>query len=153
MTPSSILRKSFLIASCLLVFTAGAFAKDVTISDKLKEAFKQSFPDAEQVKWVESEDKYTVNFKQGDVLTRMDYDKDGNFISSLRYYSEKHLPVSVICTLHKKYPERKIFGVTEVTAESTVAYFVKLEDASNWYTVRCDFDGAMQTVEKYKKAD
>ncbi|HEY6901912.1 MAG TPA: PepSY-like domain-containing protein, partial [Puia sp.] len=116
------------------------------------QAFKQTFPDAQQVKWAEQEDKYMVNFKQGEILTKIEYDKEGNFLSSLRYYTEKNLPVSILCRLQKKYGDKKVFGVTEMTTDTTVEYYIKLEDENNFITVRSNADGNMQIVEKYKKA-
>jgi hypothetical protein len=105
------------------------------------------------VKWVEQADKYTVSFKQNDILTKVDYDKDGNFVSSLRYYTEKNLPVTVLCRLQKRYADKTVFGVTEVATEAATEYYIKLEDAKNWLTVKSDADGNMQVIEKYKKAD
>jgi hypothetical protein len=153
MTPINFIRKSVLFTVCLLSLSAGVFANgNFTISDKLLQAFKQTFPDAQQVKWAEQEDKYMVNFKQGDVLTKIEYDKEGNFLSSLRYYSEKNLPVSILCRLQKKYGDKKVFGVTEMTTDSAVEYYIKLEDDTTWITVRSNADGNMQIIEKYKKA-
>src|ERR1700754_4468201 len=154
MTPINFIRKNLLTTCFMLVLSAGAFAgaPEYTISDKLLQAFKQTFPDAQQVRWAEQEDKYMVNFKQGEILTKIEYDKDGNFVSSLRYYSEKNLPVSILCRLQKKYGDKKVFGVTEMTTESAVEYYIKLEDATTWMTVRSNSDGNMQVIEKYKKA-
>jgi len=154
MTPRHFISKTFLLALCTLAISTGAFAAgDYTISDKLLQTFKQTFPDAQQVIWSEQGDKYTVNFRQDEILTKVEYDKDGNFLSSLRYYTEKNLPVTILCRLQKKYPEKKIFGVTEMATESSVEYYVKLEDATTWTTVRSNIDGNMQVVEKYKKAE
>jgi hypothetical protein len=150
---------------CLLSLSAAVFARPATttpatattptytISDKLLATFKQTFPDAEQVKWVEQEDKYTVNFKEKGILTKIEYDKDGNFVNSLRYYTEKNLPVNILCKLQKKYADKKVFGVTEMSTESAIEYYIKMEDANNWITVRSTQDGNMQVVEKYKKAE
>jgi hypothetical protein len=145
--------KRVLLACFLLTLSAGVFAAaDGNISDKLLQAFNKTFPDAQQVKWAETEDKYMVNFKQGDVLTKVEYDKEGNFLNSLRYYTEKNLPVNILCRLQKKYSDKKVFGVTEITSDTNVEYYIKLEDAQNWITVKSNVDGAMQVVEKYKKA-
>src|ERR1700744_1684302 len=153
MTPHHSIRKTFFTALCLLVFSAGAFAtKELGISDKLLQTFKQTFPDAQQVVWAEQGDKYTVNFRQGDILTKVEYDKDGNFTSSLRYYTERNLPVTILCRLQKRFSDKKIFGVTELATDSSVEYYIKLEDENNWYTVRSNGDGYMQVIEKYKKA-
>jgi hypothetical protein len=153
MTPSQFIKKPFLILVCLLTVSAGVFAHGgIEINEKLLQTFKQTFPDAEQVKWLEATDKYTVNFTDNGILTKVDYDKDGNFISSVRYYYEKNLPVNIICRLQKKYSNKKVFGVTEMTTESNVEYYIKLEDETSWMTVKSNVDGNMEVVEKYKKA-
>jgi hypothetical protein len=145
--------KKFILACCLITLSAGAFAAaDANISDKLLQAFHKTFPDAQQVKWAETEDRYMVNFKQGDILTKVEYDKEGNFLNSLRYYSEKNLPVNILCRLQKKYTDKRVFGVTEITSEANVEYYIKLEDAENWITVKSNVDGNLQVVERYKKA-
>ena len=153
MTPRVFIQKALFTFVCFLTLSAGAFATDgFSISEKMLQSFKQTFPDAEQVKWLEGADRYTVNFKENGILTKIDYDKDGNFISSLRYYMERNLPINILCRLQKKYADKKVFGVTEVTSDATVEYYIKLEDADNWITVKSNADGNMQVVEKYKKA-
>jgi hypothetical protein len=153
MTPQHPIRKTFFMSLFLLVLSAGAFAaKETNISEKMLQTFKQTFPDAQQVVWSEQGDKYTVNFRQGDILTKVEYDKDGNFLGSLRYYTEKNLPVTILCRLQKKYSDKKIYGVTEMATDSSVEYYIKLEDETTWMTVRANTDGTLQVVEKYKKA-
>jgi hypothetical protein len=176
MTPNQFFRKTLLVFACLLTVAASVFADqnftmgnnftlgtkadglatgtnpDVPISDKLLQVFSKTFPDAKQVKWVEEPDRYTVSFKQNDILTKVEYDKDGNFVSSLRYYSEKNLPVTVLCQIQKKYSGKTIFGVTETATESNTQYYIKMVDDHYWMTIRSDADGNMQVVEKYKKA-
>jgi len=153
MKRSQIFRKHFLTLASLLTLSAGVFAADnFIINEKLLQSFKQTFPDAEQVKWLEQSDKYTVNFKENGILTKIDYDKDGNFLSSLRYYTEKNLPINILCKLQKKYSGKKVFGVTEMTTDSNVEYYIKLEDDKNWITVKSNADGIMQVTERYNKA-
>jgi len=152
MTPRSFLSKSVLSLALIVSLSAGAFASNgFIINEKLLATFKQTFPDAQQVRWVEAKDKYTVNFSENGILTKIDYDMDGNFVSSLRYYTEKNLPINLLCKLQKKYADKKVFGVTELTADNVVEYYIKLEDDKNWITVKSNADGNMQVVEKYKK--
>jgi hypothetical protein len=154
MTPRALIQKTLFTLVCFMTLTAGAFATDgFTISEKMLNSFKKTFPDAQQVKWLEQADRYTVNFSENGVLTKIDYDKDGNFISSLRYYKEKNLPINILCRLQKKYADKKVFGVTEMTTDAAVEYYIKLEDDENWITVKSNADGNMQVVEKYKKAN
>lgn len=166
MTTNYFIKRTALVTCCLLTISAGVFASDAgvfandtgvfainnfAIGDKLLQAFQQTFPDAKQVKWMEEPNAYEVSFRQNDILTKVVYDKDAHFVSSLRYYSEKNLPVTVICQLQKKYPGKTIWGVTELSTELSTEYYVKLVDDRDWYTVRSDADGNMQTIEKYKK--
>ena len=170
MTPNLFIRKTLLVTGCLLTLSAGVFAgtnavtntasygvtnagPNFTVSDKLLQAFHQTFPDARQVKWIEEPKGYAVSFRQNDILTKVEYDKDANYVSSLRYYTEKNLPVTVLCQLQRKYAGKKVFGVTELSTESATDYFIKLVDDQNWYTVRSDSEGTMQLIEKYKKAE
>ena len=154
MTPRALIQKTLFTLVCFMTLTAGAFATDgFTISEKMLNSFKKTFPDAQQVKWLEQADRYTVNFSENGVLTKIDYDKEGNFISSLRYYKEKNLPINILCRLQKKYADKKVFGVTEMTTDAAVEYYIKLEDDENWITVKSNADGNMQVIEKYKKAN
>jgi len=161
--------RQVMILVCLLTIGSGAFANagtkmtgttiagtvitGITISDKLLQEFKQTFPNAVDVKWIESTDKYTVDFKENGITTKIDYDKDGNFVSSFRYYTEKNLPISLLCKIQKKYPGKKVFGVTEITLDNSIEYYIKLEDEKYWLTVKSNIEGSMQVVEKFKKAE
>ena len=81
------------------------------------------------MQWHEEVDMYTVNFYEDNILTKIQYDKDGNFMSSLRYYTEKNLLVNVTVQAAKEVSREKVFGVTEVTSDATVEYYIKMEDA------------------------
>ena len=164
MTTNHFIKRTLLVACCLLTISAGVFVgvpagriarvsagPEFSVSDKLLQVFQQTFPDAKQVKWVEEPGGYEVSFRQNDILTKVVYDKDAHFVSSLRYYSEKNLPVSILCQLQKKYSGKTVWGVTEQSTESSTEYYVKLVDDRNWYTVRSDAEGNMQTIERYKK--
>jgi hypothetical protein len=123
------------------------------INEKLVQSFKQTFPQAAEVNWQELADSYVVNFTEGPVRTRITYDKEGNFTSSIRYYKETNLPVNILCKIKKRYANEKVFGVTELTSDSHVEYYVKMENATNWITVKSDGEGNMEQVEKYKKTE
>jgi hypothetical protein len=166
MTTNYFIKRTLLATCCLLTISAGVFANgtgvftgdtgvfandNFTIGDKLLQVFHETFPDAKQVKWMEEPNGYEVSFRQNDILTKVVYDKDAHFVSSLRYYSEKNLPVTIICQLQKKYSGKTVWGVTELSTELSTEYYVKLVDDRNWYTVRSDADGNMQTIERYRK--
>jgi hypothetical protein len=143
--------KKNIFAFCLILvcFSGYAFA---TINEKVLATFKSTFPTAQEVAWQEFPDHYVVNFMEEGVRNRINYDRDGNFIGATRYYSAEHLPVNILTRVAKKYPNRTIFGVTEVETDSNTDYYIKLEDSENWTTVKSDDSGNMQIIETYKKA-
>src|SRR5215470_13730574 len=112
------MKKNLILSISLLAMSVLAFAKP-TVDEKLLKSFKETFPKAEQVKWEEFTDNYIVNFVVMGIRERISYDKDGNFINATRYYTEENLPLNVYCKIKKKYPNQKVFGVTEVETEAS----------------------------------
>jgi hypothetical protein len=142
----------------LLVFAAvlatgiKSFAGNGTgINEKLVLSFNKIFPQAENVIWQEFSDRYMVHFEEENIRALVNYDKDGNFLNSIRYYKAEILPPHILYKIIKKYPGKKIFGITEITNEEGIDYFIKMEDDANWFTVKSDPGGSFEIVEKYQK--
>ena len=122
------------------------------IHDKLLQAFKETFPNAEKVVWSEGPDNYFVSFTEEGVLNSITYHKDGEFVSSMRYYQERNLPYYILVNIKRKYPGKKIFGLSEISSADTILYYVKIEDDKRWMTVMSDSHGDLCVVEKFRKA-
>ncbi|HYF32731.1 MAG TPA: hypothetical protein VD993_16510 [Chitinophagaceae bacterium] len=149
------MKKLFAFAVCLVMMTATSFANTDPntddVNEKVLRAFQETFPVVNEVKWKEYDNYYTVSFKQHTIQSEVRYDKEGNFLSSLRYYKEDMLPLSVLHQLKKKYSKKTIFGVTELIVGADVAYFIKLEDEKTWLTIKSDQQGNLSVYEKLKK--
>jgi hypothetical protein len=143
------MKKTITTIAALFMIVA-AFAG--TPNDKVLKIFNATFSSPQEVTWYDHETYYDVSFVQAGIRSNVKYDKEGNFLSSIRYYGEQNLPINIVCQLKKKYADKKIFGVTEITNADEVNYFVKLEDEKNWITVKVTGNGQMTSVEKYKKA-
>ena len=123
-----------------------------TVNEKLIQAFQAAFPRAEKVDWNESGDHYFVHFKDHEILSEIEYDHEGNFIASERYYSSVDmLPIHLAWALHKKFPDKTIFGITETNTEAETLYYVKLQDNKEWITVKGSSDGITQVIERFNK--
>jgi hypothetical protein len=151
--------KKFLIVFATLLIGLSSFAfSPKEIDEKLIQVFKTSFPNAVSVNWSESPESYVVNFFENGIRSRVIYQKDGSFVHFTRYYQEENLPFSVRFKVTKLYPERKIFGVVEVSTVSDeqnsafVEYYVKMEDQKSWVTVKVDSEGYVKVVDKFRKA-
>ena len=142
--------KKVLMITCALMIAAGSFAAS-PVSEKALKAFKATFTGAENVVWSDAANLYTVKFTQEGVNTFVKYDEEGNFISARRYYNAEKLPVDIQCKLKNKFADKTVFGVTEYTVADETSYYIKLEDAKTWTTVKFDNARNMEVMEKYGK--
>jgi hypothetical protein len=152
----SLAMKKLTIVLAVLLIGLSSFAGN--IDEKLIRSFNASFPNAVSVTWTESTDSYAVSFFENGIRSRVIYQKDGSFVHFTRYYQEENLPYAIRFKVTKLYPERKIFGVVEVSTVSDVEsnvlveYYVKMEDAKSFVEVKVDSDGALQVVDRFRKA-
>jgi hypothetical protein len=145
--------KKFLVM--LFLVAAGyhlAEGRSVPINEKIVMNFKEIYPNAMQVSWIENPETYTVYFVENGIKVNIIFNRDGSFVSSARYYKEEYLPYYLLAEIRKKYPSKKVYGVSEMTTPGMISYFVKLEDAKSWITIKMDSEGNMKLVEKFKKA-
>ena len=107
---------------------------------------------AEKVDWMENGDRYFVHFTENAVLSEIEYDHAGNFLSSVRYFKNPNLlPLQLSWELHKRFADKTIFEITETTSGSETFYYIKLEDKKDWTTVKSTIDGSMEVIEKSGK--
>ena len=120
-------------------------------SEKLLYSFLNMFPLAEHAKWTEDTKGYFVSFTQAGILSKVAYDPQGDFIYALRYYKEENLPLAILLEVREKFTGKKIFGVTELSTPTNTTYYLKLEDAKNWYTIQVTTSGDVTIDEQKKK--
>lgn len=144
--------KKILLFFVLVLAAAGAFAKDPSeVSEKVLKAFRETFTEARQVSWQESDNNYAVRFMQKEVRYIVYYSKEGVITHSMRFYQPGLLPVNILKEIKNSYKNKIPYGVTEITNDGEVAYFVKMEDAKYWYTVKFSAYGNSELYEKFKK--
>jgi hypothetical protein len=138
--PAQKIAASLLLSATLTTYALASEAPARDINEKAKKAFVRTFPNAEAINWTESKsgDTYTAYFRMYDVKTVANFDRDGQIISVIRYYGEDRLHLTVLALLKSKYADKTIAGVTELSKNQNedVAYFVKLQDDTHWYTVK-----------------
>jgi hypothetical protein len=148
--------KKLIVALSFALFTTGAFAfspsEKFTPTEKVLKAFTETFSGAEEVKWEEYSTYFTVSFINSGIRSKVNYDKEGNMLGSIRYYNPELLPLNILAKIKKENAKKSLFGVTEVTLGNEVTYYIKLEDAKTWTTLKVDASGNSVVFEKYKKA-
>jgi hypothetical protein len=147
------MKKIILFAALLVSIGATATGYLPDVNEKVLKAFKETFEKAQNVEWYEYENYYQANFKMDDIQVRAQYDEEGVLLKTMRYYGEKQLLPNIVSRLKKKYANREVFGVTEITSAEEVTFLVTLKDDKNWYVVKSDVYGNLEQTEKFKRAD
>ena len=143
--------KKLLIFLSLFAALTAAAAEPPEVNAKVLKAFNETFVKATDVVWHEMQNSYEAHFKQSDIVTRAVYDTEGNLLRTTRYYSEENLPINILSKLKKRYTGKSVFGVTEVTTEEDVSYYITLQDEKNWYIVTADNWGTLELTKKFRK--
>ena len=118
---------------------------------KLLQSFNEAFPLAKDVKWHEDKNGYLVSFTQMGIANKVNYDKQGTYMNSLRYYDETKLPLNIQLNIKKRFADKTVFGVTEYSDNEGTTYHIKMQDENYWYTVKATVSGSLSIEEKLQK--
>jgi hypothetical protein len=146
--------KKILFAAVLVIGSAlrSLAAEDPGVNEKVLEAFNKTFQNVKDVSWIENESSYEVRFKQDEITSKITYDKQGNIVSTLRYYYEDKLPIMILTRVKQKYSDKKIFGVVEESSDQGTFYHITLEDEKTWVNLNADSYGNLSVEKKFRKA-
>jgi hypothetical protein len=118
-------------------------------TSKVLEEFKKTFPNAENVKWSDGSDGYSVSFYSNKCFEKVLYDKQGDFVCSWKYSDGEELPTNIAVLLNKKYGDSKMVGVTELTSTESTEYDIKFIKGSKLYDVDISPDGNITKEQKF----
>ena len=93
----------------------------------LSSIFKTQFPNARDIEWEVSNDKYCVEFEIGDVDYKVLYDAKGNALLYVYDIKISTLPKAVSNAVLQKYPAYRIDDAERVLKGSVKAYLLELE--------------------------
>ncbi|HEV8283683.1 MAG TPA: PepSY-like domain-containing protein [Chitinophagaceae bacterium] len=121
------------------------------IRTKAVRDFKKTFKNVGNEKWYEMPDGYRANFTANGIRYRLDYDKNGNWLHTIRYYDEKKLPIEVRRLVVSSYLDHSIRFVEEIEApRDTIFYIIHLEGQTNWINIKV-YDDEITIIEKINK--
>ncbi|HRP56030.1 hypothetical protein [Agriterribacter sp.] len=143
--------KKIIVLAVVALMSAGVYANAPVVSEKVLKAFRETFTAAQNVSWHETKDQYSVRFLQSNVRYIVYYNKNGRITGSMRFYEPSLLPMNILSELKRSHTKKSLYGVTEITSGDNVAYFVKMEDSKNWYTIKADAYGNSEVYETLKK--
>jgi hypothetical protein len=142
---TNVMKKIISYAVCLIMITSVA----ATPTSKVLQLFKETFPNATNIKWSDDKQGYFVSFTQNGNFEKVLYSKSGNFICSWKYSDGKELSTPIVMALKKNYKDCEIKGVTEFATDQNVSYEVKLANSKNWYSVKVSSEGKIISSDKF----
>jgi hypothetical protein len=143
--------KKILFAVALL-FSFTVFANTPGIDEAIVKEFKSNYPNASSVKWYENKEGYQVFFIYNKVQCRINYDLQGHMQEMRRDYNVENLPLFIKNATLKTYPNKSIYGVTEITTPEGLTFHMVLEDAKSWTMIESTSGGQITQVRKLRKA-
>lgn len=124
-----------------------------TVSPKALKTFNEVFTDAKDVQWSTTANYNEAHFSSDAVTTRVMIDNSGKLVRTIRYYQAAKLPSNILYKVKEKYNDKEIFGITEITNESGVAYHIVVRDDKYIYNVDADNNGNISQAKKFKRGD
>lgn len=79
------------------------------------EFLQKKFKGVNDAVWYKNNGCYFASFVYDSVQTRVDYNKNGRWMETLRYYSENMLPENITDMVKETYRKYSIAGVTEIS--------------------------------------
>ena len=120
------------------------------INIKAARNFIKSFNDAEDVYWIKLPDRVIVRFTEKGIKTRVDYDKKGNRLCSMRSYHEGELPEEIRTQIKTVFCDLTIAWINEITKDDLKVYLVQMQGKNCLKTIRV-IGEKMETIEEYLK--
>jgi hypothetical protein len=115
-------------------------------------AFRRSFPGAQNLKWYQYDRDYIAKFILKDMDHNTLFRKNGVLVYDISYGYEKHLPENIRDIVNRAYDNYKIIRGIRINAQGREIWMVKMEGMKKYITVRVE-GGELDEVESFYKAE
>ena len=128
------------------------------VNQKAVKNFTRSYKGQSDEVWHNVTDGFIAHFTSGDINYRVDYDKKGNWLHTIRTYDESKLPRDVRHMVKSIYYDFDITQVQEIESPLNVenplnapTYIIHLEGKKEFINLRV-CDGEMDEWQKFYKS-
>jgi len=125
-------------------------ASTKTINAKAIKHFNANYKNASDVQWSVLKDGFMTMFTNQGNVSRVYYDKSGNWKFSVKYYGESKLPKDVRAQVKSTYYDFVIKSVQEITFADKTVYMVDIEGNNTTKELRI-CDGEMEIIHDFPK--
>lgn len=123
-----------------------------TVNMDVANAFRRTFPGAQQLQWYKYDKDYIAKFILKDMDHNALFRKNGVMIYDISYGYEKNMPANVRELVSRAYDNYKIIRSINIKAQGRDIWMVKMEGMKKYLMVRVE-DNEMEEVEEFNKAD
>ena len=117
---------------------------------KATSEFWKTFGDSKGEKWYKVPGGFLAEFSEKAVQVRAVYDKKGNWVYTIRQYTEKELPDEILGLVKSRYYRDTIGVIKELIQPQNTVYLIHIENGARWKTVRVA-DGEMEVVQDFRQ--
>ena len=123
-----------------------------TVNMDVSNAFRRTFPSAQQLQWYKYDKDYIAKFILKDMDHNALFRKNGVMIYDISYGYENNMPGDVKEIVQKAYDNYKIIRSINVKAQGRDIWMVKMEGMKKYLMVRVE-DKEVEEVEEFNKAE
>jgi hypothetical protein len=117
-------------------------------NNRVIDQFRKNFPGAVNESWVKTKEGFGVRFTSAGIAALVFLNRKGDVTGTIRYLTEKELPVDVRRQVKSTYYDYSIKDVKEVTYDGIVAYLVTVDAENKWKVIRV-VGGDMDVYEEH----
>ncbi len=122
-----------------------------SISTKAARDFVERYPDVENARWFVAKNGFIVRFTLDSCDTRSAYDMRGNWVYTIKVYSESKMPRNIRHLVKTEHYDFTITQIEEIDRPNEpIVYLVHMYDATHWRNVQVR-DGEVRVVEEFRK--
>ncbi len=121
------------------------------VNQRLYDAFRKSFPEAEDLAWYKYDKEYLAKFIVKDMSHNALYRQRGSMVYDISYGYEHNLPEDTKALVSRNYDDYKIIRTINIKTGGRNIWVVKLEGMKKYITVRIE-DQEIDEVESFIKA-
>lgn len=126
---------------------SGNFLPDArTVKARALTDFQVRFNDVSEVKWFSDNNGFTSYFMKDGFNDRAFYSKNGRWMFSVIYQTEKQLPKDIRAAIKSVYYDWNITVVEEVQSAQGKGYLVYLEDKSNIRILKVNAESEIEVM-------
>jgi hypothetical protein len=130
--------------------TTPAYRNEINV--KAVRRFLMYFDNVSNEEWYDAPDRSVAMFNLDGLRYRVDYDKQGSWIQTIRTYDATKLPPDIREAVRSSYYDYNIFQVQEVEMPlHPVNYFIHLEGKTKLINLRI-YDGEIEELQKFDKS-